>query len=390
MQEDINAAAAIAWLGQQQGAMLALLEQIVNIDSGSYDKSGVDRAGEILKDFFRRENIQVEVSPDATYGEAIKARLPHAAANDQRPIVLMGHRDTVFSKGEASRRPFRLDGNRAYGPGVADMKAGLVVNAFVAAAFSRFGGNPGPLLCLVTSDEEIASPSSRPIIEATAREARIVFNSEPGRASGNIVAGRKGGIFMVMDVVGKAAHSGANHKDGVSAIGELAHKIVKLHALTDYGKGVTVNVGLIVGGQTVNTVAPTAQGQIDLRYVLLADRAAILSKVQSIVETCTLPNASAKLSIRGEFLPIEDNAVMQRLIEHYKTSARAVGFDVGAEFTGGCADSGFTAAQGCPTICGVGPAGAYAHSPDEVMFVDTMVPRAQAMAHAISRLTDLS
>jgi glutamate carboxypeptidase len=377
---------AVAWLGQQKAPMLALLERMVNTDSGSYDKAGVDAVGGILKAFFQAEGLEVETVPNDTYGEAIRATLPHVSANDQRPIVLMGHRDTVFGQGEAGRRPFRIEGDKAYGPGVADMKAGLVMNAFVAAAFRRFGGNPGPVVCLVTADEEIASPSSRPIIEEQARRARIVFNSEPGRASGNIVSGRKGGVFMVMEVTGKAAHSGANHQDGVSAIGELALKIGKLHALTDYARGITVNVGLVSGGQTVNTVAPWAEGQIDLRYVKAADRQWALDAIRGIVESCELKGTTGALTIRGEFLPIEESETGRRLFALYSGAAKDVGFSVGAEFTGGCADSGFTAAQGCPTICGVGPAGAKAHSPDEVMYVDTLVPRAQAMALSIMRL----
>ena len=147
--------------------------------------------------------------------------------------MLMGHRDTVFPKGEPTRRPFRIENGNAYGPGVADMKAGLVMNAFVLAAFQKFGGAPAPLVGLFTSDEEIGSPACRPIIEAEARRARAVFNSEPGRPTGNVVNGRKGGVFMKMEITGKAAHSGGNFSDGISAIEELARKIIALHAITD-------------------------------------------------------------------------------------------------------------------------------------------------------------
>ena len=165
------------------------------------------------------------------------------------------------------------------------MKAGLVINAFVLAAFKRFGGAPAPLAGLITSDEEIASPSSRPIIERVARAARCVFNSEPGRPSGNIVTGRKGGVFLRFEVFGKAAHSGGNFEKGISAIGELAHKIVAMHKLTDLARGVTVNVGIVKGGQSVNTTAPHAEGQIDLRYVKPEDRARALAALQEIIDT---------------------------------------------------------------------------------------------------------
>lgn len=168
-----------AWLASQRPAMVALLEELVNMDSGTYDKAGVDAAGEVLKRFFRSVGLEPTTIPHDRFGDAIRAALPHATTNDQRPIVLLGHRDTVFPKGEPQRRPFTIKGNLAYGPGVADMKAGLVMNAFVLAAFTKLGGHPAPIVMMVTSDEEIASPSSRPVIEAEARGARAVFNSEP-------------------------------------------------------------------------------------------------------------------------------------------------------------------------------------------------------------------
>src|SRR5262249_20616406 len=157
-------------------------------------------------------------------------------------MVLLGHRDTVFPDGEVARRPFSVRDGIAYGPGVADMKAGLVMNCFVLAAFAKFGGAPAPLVCLFTGDEEIGSPEGRAVIETEARRARVVFNSEPGRVSGNVVTGRKGGVFMSFRITGKAAHSGANFSDGISAIEELARKIQAIHALTDLERGITLNV----------------------------------------------------------------------------------------------------------------------------------------------------
>jgi glutamate carboxypeptidase len=298
----------------------------------------------------------------------------------------MGHRDTVFPKGEPRRRPFRIEDGRAYGPGVADMKAGIVMNMYVLAAFAKFGGAPGPVVGLFTGDEEIGSPEGRPVIEAEARGARVVFNAEPGRQSGNIVTGRKGGVFMVMEIEGKAAHSGGAFQEGISAIEELARKVQAVHALTDLGRGITLNVGLVTGGQSVNTVAPWAQGQIDLRYVEPADRDEIVGKIHAIVAKSFVPGTKARLSIKGEFLPLTQTPAAARLFELYREAAAETGFNPSGEFSGGCADSGFTAAVGAPTICAVGPVGGKAHSPEEFLVIDSMVPRAQAMARAILRL----
>src|SRR3954464_4854150 len=142
-----------------------------------------------------------------------------------------GRGDGVFAVGGGGRRPFTIRDGVAYGPGVADMKAGLVMNCFVLAAFAKFGGAPAPLVGLFTGDEEIGSPEGRAVIEAEARRARVVFNSEPGRVSGNVVTGRKGGVFMAFRVTGRAAHSGGNFAEGISAIEELARKIQAVHAL---------------------------------------------------------------------------------------------------------------------------------------------------------------
>ncbi len=380
------------WLATQQQAMLDQLQAMVNTDGGSYDKAGVDAVGAIVKNFCESHGLNVETVRGEKHGDCLRAILPHEGApsrtrgNHAANIVLMGHRDTVFPKGEPERRPFTIQEGRAYGPGVADMKAGLVMNMFVLAAFKKFGGAPGPMVGLFTGDEEIGSPEGRVVIEEEARGARVVFNSEPGRPTGGVVTGRKGGVFSIFEIEGKAAHSGGNFQAGISAIGELAHKIVAIHALTDLERGITLNVGLVSGGQSVNTVAPSAVGQIDLRYVHPADRDEIVAKLHEIVAHSYVPGTRAKLTIKGEFLPLTQDDAAKKLFTLYQGAATASGLDVKGEFSGGCADSGFTAAQGAPTICAVGPVGGLAHSPEEYLEVASLIPRAQSLARSVLRL----
>lgn len=378
------------WLASQKDAMLAEIAEMVNTDGGSYDKAGVDRTGAQVIRFLQSHGIAVQSLPQDKHGDCIRGIVEggHApgTGNQRSNIVMMGHRDTVFPKGEPERRPLTIKDGRAYGPGVADMKAGIVMNMFVLAAYAKFGGAPGPLVALFTGDEEIGSPEGRPVIEAEARNARVVFNSEPGRASGNVVKARKGGVFSVVDVEGKAAHSGGNFEAGISAIGEAAHKIVAIHALTDLKRGITLNVGLIQGGQSVNTTAPACQFQIDLRYVEVAERDEIMGKIHDIVAKSYVPGTKAMLAVKGEFSPLNPSPESERVFSVYQAAAAESGLKVEAEFTGGCADSGFTAALGVPTLCGVGPVGGLAHSPEEYLEVETLVPRAQAMARAIARL----
>ncbi|WP_428485753.1 M20/M25/M40 family metallo-hydrolase [Rhodopila sp.] len=285
-----------AWLVSQQDAMVAMLRRMVDIDSGSYNKPGIDTVGAVVRGFLEDQRIPVEVLPQSRAGDCLRAAVPWEGSSGNSPrnnaggnIVLMGHRDTVFPDGEAARRPFTIRDGIAYGPGVADMKAGLVMNCFILAAFARFGGAPAPLVGLFTGDEEIGSPEGRPVIESEARHARVVFNSEPGRVSGNVVTGRKGGVFMVFRITGKAAHSGGNFQAGISAIEELARKVQAIHALTDLDRGITLNVGLVSGGQSVNTVAPWSEGQIDLRYIDPADKDDIMARIGAIVERSFVP-----------------------------------------------------------------------------------------------------
>jgi len=379
-----------AWIASQQQAMIDLLRETVDIDSGSYNKAGIDAVGAAIENFLAGQGIPTERVAQSKHGDCIRAMVgaePSASStNAPSNIVLMGHRDTVFPDGEVQRRPFTIKDGIAYGPGVADMKAGLVMNAFVLAAFHKFGGAPAPMVGLFTGDEEIGSPEGRPVIEAEARRARVVFNSEPGRVSGNVVTGRKGGVFSAFRITGRAAHSGGNFPDGISAIEELARKVQAIHALTDLDRGITLNVGLVSGGQSVNTVAPWAEGQIDLRYVTPEDRDEVMGKIEAIIARSFVPGTKAELTIKGEFLPLNQTPTAKRLFELYVQSAADTGFKTDGEFTGGCADSGFTAAVGAPTICAVGPVGGKAHSPDEFLHIDSLVPRAQAMARAILRL----
>jgi glutamate carboxypeptidase len=376
-----------AWLATQQSAMVAMLREMVDIDSGSYNKPGIDAVGAVIRRFLQGHGLTVEALQQNRHGDCLRATVPgQASGNAGGNIVLMGHRDTVFPDGETSRRPFTIRDGIAYGPGVADMKAGLTMNCFILAAFARFGGAPAPLVGLFTGDEEIGSPEGRPVIEAEARRARVVFNSEPGRVSGNVVTGRKGGVFMAFRITGKAAHSGGNFSEGISAIEELAHKIQAIHALTDLDQGITLNVGLVTGGQSVNTVAPWAEGQIDLRYVDPRDKADVLARISAIIDRSHIPGTRSELTVRGEFLPLTQDPAARRLFELYLDAAAASGFHTDGEFTVGCADSGFTAAAGAPTICAVGPVGGNAHSPEEFLRLDSLVSRAQACARAILRL----
>ena len=374
----------INWLNAQQENMLSLMADLVNIDSNSFDKAGVDKVAARLRVFFDNHRIPYDTIPLTDHGDALRAVVSGGDGN--KPILLCGHRDTVFATGEVEKRPFSTRDGKAFGPGVADMKPGLVINAFILAAFHKFGGHPNPLIGLFTGDEEIGSPSSKDIIIAEAEKARLAFNSEPSRPSGNIVTQRKGGIFCHCAIKGVAAHSGGFFTEGRSAIQELAYKIQALHALTDLERGTTINVGLVRGGQSVNTVAAEASCDIDIRYQDTAERDDILTQVKTICEKVYVEDTSSSFSIRGEFQPLNPSAQSKELFALYQESAAQDDVIVEGEHSGGCADSGFIAAAGTPVICGVGPVGGNYHRPDEWMQIDSLAQRARFIANTILRL----
>ena len=386
---DSPARRALDWLGSQHDAMLALIGELVSIDSGSGHDVGVDAVGRRLERFFLEHDVPVEWHRGEDGGDAFSAGAS-LAAGLQGHVLLMGHRDTVFPVGESGRRPFRVENGRAYGPGVADMKPGLVMNAYVIAACQRYAALPFPVCALYTTDEEIASPRSRRVIKRAAGAARVVFNGEPGRANGNVVTGRKGGTFMALDIRGRAAHAGANFADGISAIDELAHKIVALRQITDLERGLTLNVGTVHGGQTVNTVAPSVRAELDLRYRTQADRAAAMARIEAIVAGATIPGTTASLAITGEFDSFNSSPASVRLFEHYRQAMADLGVRVEGEFSGGCADSGITSNLGIPTLCATGPVGGGYHTDKEFLEIASIVPRTQGLMLAIARLAGVT
>ena len=381
---DIEAAVA-SELAASEDEMLALLEQLVNTDSPSRDKQAVDQAGVVIRSFLEANGITVEAIEHEEFGDVLKASVGGNPGTNAQPVMLMGHRDTVFARDETMRRPFTRDDTRAYGPGVGDMKGGLVINAFILRALKRHGGIERPIVGLFTSDEEIGSPGSRTVIEREAATASAVFNSEPARASGHVVTGRKGGMFLELIVTGKAAHSGAAPGTGVSAIDAIAQKVLAIHRLGDPERGISLNVGVLSGGEVINMVAPSARAEFDLRYVEVDDRARMLGQIQDIVDTEHVPGSSAKVRVMNEFLPFEQSDASRALFEGYADAAADVGFKAEGAFSGGCADSGFTSAAGAPTLCGTGPIGGGFHTQDEYIELASVVPRAQALAVAVIR-----
>ncbi|MFE3838524.1 M20 family metallopeptidase [Pseudogemmobacter sonorensis] len=370
--------------------MIGLLAELVAIDSPSADPVAVSRARDRIDAFLAEAGVATRKLPTGA-GGADCLIASHHDTGSKRPLLLMGHMDTVFGTGEAARRPFTIRDGRAYGPGVADMKAGLVMNAFLMAALSRHRV-PLSIRALFTVDEEIGSPASHKVIEDVASQAAFVFNSEPGRSNGDIVRARRGGAFYRVCLTGRAAHAGLNPDQGRSAILALAMKILDWQALNDPEQGISVSTGLISGGRAVNMIAPCAEAQIDLRFGSNETGQKAEDALRDVAMMSHVEGVSATFEVLGKFLPMTETDRSRAFVETYLDAARVGGVkredgrEIAAAFTPSCSDAGLSSSLGVPTICACGPVGGGAHSEEEYLEVATIVPRTLAVFDTIARL----
>lgn len=369
-----------------KGEMLSLLKALVNIDSGSYYKEGVDRVGRMLTNAFKQIGFKVAIFKQERYGDHLLFTHPHAF---DPKILLVAHMDTVFPVGTAAARPFQLIGTRAYGPGVIDMKGSLVACLY---AIKALVGAQSPAVkqvaVLMTSDEEIGAPSGREIIEKIGVGKKAVLVMEPARKDGSLVTARRGGGRYTLNVTGRAAHSGVEPEKGRSAIEELAHKIMKLHALSDYESGISVNVGVIEGGTAVNTVADRAKAKVDIRISRLEQAEPLDRDIRRICGTPDVDGTTIELKGGITRPPMERNAQTVALFQLIQQVASTIGLELTETATGGSSDASFTSALGIPTIDGMGPVGGFPHSEKEYLRVDTMQERTLLLAKVIERLSE--
>jgi glutamate carboxypeptidase len=298
-------------------------------------------------------------------------------------IFVVGHIDTVWPLGTLARLPFRVEGDRAFGPGIYDMKAGSYLAFAAVEHLVRSGIVPElPVTIVFNADEEIGSPTSRALIETEARNARFALVPEPGIGTSAVVTARKGVGRFQMQVRGRPAHSGANHDRGRSAVVELAKQILALEALTDYATGVTVNVGVVRGGTRSNVVPAYAEADIDMRAPTIAageDACAAILGRRPIG-----PDVTVTVEGGMNRPPFERTAAVVALYLTAKKLSADLGFELTETIRGGGSDGNFTAALGIPTLDGLGCCGDGAHAEDEHILVSS-IPQRLALMTALLR-----
>ncbi|MCL7746906.1 M20 family metallopeptidase [Halalkalibacter alkaliphilus] len=364
--------------------MLGLLENLVNIDSGSYYKVGVDQIGKVLLPYFIELGFDVQRVKQNEVGDHLILR---HSEKQRSSILIVAHMDTVFEEGTAMARPFSIKDGRAYGPGVIDMKASLVSVIYALRYLKDIGSVAyKDVQVILNSDEETGSLTSRPIIEKEAIGKSYALIMEPARRDGSVVTERRGSGRFTIEVHGKAAHSGIEPEKGRSAIEELAHKIVKLHELNDHEQGISVNVGIIEGGDAVNTVSAMAVGHIDVRVATLQQAEEMEHKIEKVCASSDVSGTEIELTGDMRRPPMLKNKKIEELFQIVRNVALELGIDLKDTKTGGGSDASFTSAMGIPTIDGLGPIGGHAHSEKEYLVISSLTERTLLLAKVIERL----
>jgi glutamate carboxypeptidase len=363
-------------------AYLADLERLVNTDCGSYTPEGVDEIGRFVAGFLEEAGAEVEARPDpeGRFGSTIVGTFRGDATGPR--VVLIGHMDTVFDPGTAAARPFRIDADgRAYGPGVTDMKSGLLAGLYAVRALAARGPLPFERLTFIANpDEEVGSLSSTPHIRELAADADVALVLECARANGDIVSSRKGILDARITVHGRAAHAGVEPEKGRNAILAGADLVQRLHLLNGHWDGVTVNVGVIRGGTRPNVVAEQCDLEVDVRAVGRDELEEVEREIRAQIRSLSVQETTAELTEMARWWPMEKLDRSSRLVAHAVALADRLGFAVQDTATGGASDANSTAGMGIPSLDGLGPIGGNDHSPSEYLEVPSVVPRTALVA----------
>ncbi|EGO63359.1 M20 family metallopeptidase [Acetonema longum] len=382
--------AIFQYIDEHRGEMMALWQELVNRESGSADKAGVDKVQDRIKNILEAEGALVRMVEYEQAGNMLIAEIGGDRA--KAPVLFSGHVDTVFKTGTVEKRPFTVRDGKAYGPGVLDMKGGVVAFLYAVKALRAAGFSERPIKMLLAGDEEtghLASNAAEVFVEE-ARGCAAAFNCETGFVDDAIVVGRKGVAGFTMEVRGVAAHVGNDPENGRSAIVEIAHKLLEVEKLTDWQEGTSFNVGVIEGGTVPNATPDYAKIRIDVRFV---DENAIpkfTRQIEAIAAKTYVPGTTTTLTAGASFKPMTTTEGVKRLFRLVKETYAENGFGAPYEkAVGGGADSAYTVIAGVPTVCAMGVKGGRNHSPEEYAIVESLFERAKLLAACVLKLNSL-
>jgi len=372
----------INFVQESEKEQFLLLRQLVEQQSFSRFKAGVDAVGKWIVDSLRGTGMVLDVIRESELGDQLVFRSP-AYRIGVGALLLVGHMDTVFPV-DSPFNWFKDDGQKVFGPGVIDMKGGLVTAVFALKALAACRLlETIPLTFICNSDEEIGSPASTPLMQTEAARSLLGLGFECGGLHGEIVTGRKGKAGYLLSVKGRAGHAAFAGADKASAILELAHKIIALEQLNDARRKIVVNVGVIKGGIGPNTVADSAVAEIDTRFLAVADCADTAAKIGHIAADCSVPGTSAELHQTPFRLPMVQSAANRELFQVIARQAEILGLPCREELRSGVSDMNTIAEAGIPVVDGMGPVGDCDHCDREYMIRNTLPSRTKLAALSI-------
>jgi len=370
------------WLTKQKPEMVASLRELVELESPSNNKAALDRLGQHIAAEFEKLGGRVQFHPQEHAGDHLQVNFAGAG----KPILILGHMDTVWDQGTLASMPFRVANGRAFGPGIFDMKGGIVLAIYAIRALQQERGNlPRAVTALLVSDEEIGSKSSRSITEALAKKSAAVLVLEPAQGKdGALKTSRKGVGEYQVKVTGREAHSGLDPEKGASAVLELARQLLVMEKFADRKNGVTINPGVISGGTRTNVIAGEATAAVDARVSRLQDIRRLDKKFRSLRPF----DKRCQIAVSGKVgrPPLERSKQVVELFELARRLARELGWELKESAAGGGSDGNFTAALGIPTLDGLGAVGEGAHARHESVVIAELPRRAALLARLLETL----
>lgn len=374
----------LSWFEERRDDMIARVRELVELESPSNNKQSVDRLGQALASCFEKLGGRVRFHRQEKFGDHLQVDFD--GAERAKPVLLLGHHDTVWDLGTIRTMPFRVQKGRVWGPGALDMKCGLVMMMFAIEAWRDLnGGLARAVTVLSNTDEEVGSESSRVITEELAKGSAAVLVLEPAQGlQGALKTARKGVGDYRVRVIGQASHAGVDFEKGRSAIHELARQIERIAGFTELQRGLTVNVGVIRGGTRTNVVAAEAVAEVDIRIARVADAARIEKKFRGLKPV----DRGCKLEVSGGLNrpPMERSAGIAALFGTARQVAGELGWELAEAATGGGSDGNFTAALGLATLDGLGAVGEGAHATHESLLIEELPRRGALLASLLSRI----
>lgn len=376
------------YIEEHRQEMTSLWERLVNIDSGTANADGVRKVCSLLQSEMAAIGMQTKVIESGLAGPVLVGEWNKSSESE--PIVLIGHMDTVFGDGTAKTSPFRIDtqGN-AHGPGVLDMKAGLVIALYAVKALQTVGFDRHPVKCVFAGDEENLHmlSNAKDILLKEMEGAAAAFNFETGYLDDGLVVGRKGGGIVEMTVHGISSHSGIAPEKGRSAILEMAYKVIKLEGENDLERGKLINCGEIKGGIGSNTIPDKCKVTMSIRFPSVEIRDEILEDIRKAAEDTYIEGTHTQVDIKAVMECMESTDGVLELFEHVRKTARECGYGKVHPFTvGGVSDSGISVTNGIPTVCAMGVRGQGNHTAEEFAVVESLYSRTVLAASAIYTL----